>query len=207
LRKWPIYFALLFRELQIGTGPFQTVRITVYIGIYCPWYNLLQRFESMLRSRNYLFRLRLSKSFGSGSRSCFGAANGSDNSFVTTHYHRFHIKKCIFQVFLKNTITYRPNSHARSYWIWISNFMKYFSWPGAGAKTPAPATAPPKSSGSFRHQLYNTGLNAQKMQINYTPWSDWHGDVCSASWASEKCWTTSLHIQPLKMNNVTKNKH
>ncbi len=58
----------------------------------------------VLWSRNFLFRLRLrlSKSFGFGSRS------GSDDSFVTAFYHRFHIKKWIFHVFMKE---YQPNSH------------------------------------------------------------------------------------------------
>ncbi len=53
---------------------------------------------AVLWSRNFLFqlRLRLSKSFGSGSSS--GA--GSDISFITTFYHRFHIKKWIIHVFL-----------------------------------------------------------------------------------------------------------
>ncbi len=50
--------------------------------------------EALLWSQNFLFRLRLSKSFGSG------AGSGSDISFVSTFYHRFHIKKWIFHVFL-----------------------------------------------------------------------------------------------------------
>jgi hypothetical protein len=48
-------------------------------------------------------RLRLSKSFGSGSRSGSEAGSeagsGSDISFVTTLYNRFQIKKWIFLVF------------------------------------------------------------------------------------------------------------
>ncbi len=56
--------------------------------------------KAVLRSRNFLFplRLRLSKSFGSGS----GA--GSDLSFLFTFYHRFHFKKSIFHVFLWKNI-------------------------------------------------------------------------------------------------------
>jgi hypothetical protein len=50
---------------------------------------------TVLWSRNFLFplRLRLSKSFSSG------AGSGSDVSFKTTFYHRFHIKKSIIHVF------------------------------------------------------------------------------------------------------------
>ncbi len=48
---------------------------------------------TVLWSRNFLFPLRLSKSFGSGSSS------GSDISFITTFYQRFHIKKWIIHVF------------------------------------------------------------------------------------------------------------
>ncbi len=69
---------------------------------------------SVMWSRNYLFplRLRLSKSFGSGSR--------SGNSFGTTFFHRFYIIKYIFHVFMKEN---RPNSHTRSYSIWILIFF------------------------------------------------------------------------------------
>jgi hypothetical protein len=53
---------------------------------------------AVLRSQNYLFQLRLSKGFGSGSRS------GSNSSFVTTCYHRSHIKKWIFHVFCEKNM-------------------------------------------------------------------------------------------------------
>jgi hypothetical protein len=49
--------------------------------------------KAVLWSRNYFFPLRLSESFGSGSRS------GSSNSLGTTWYHRFYVKKDIFHVF------------------------------------------------------------------------------------------------------------
>jgi hypothetical protein len=93
---------------------------------------------TVLRSRNYLFplRLRLSKSFSSG------------NSFGTTCYHRFYIINYIFHVFMKE---YRPNSHARSYSIWIFLFLYYFSWPGARSRSrnfDIPPPAPGKSSDS-----------------------------------------------------------
>jgi hypothetical protein len=83
-------------------------------------------FQAVLWNRNYLFprRLRLSKSFGSGSNA------GSGNSFVTTCYHSFHIKKWIFDVFFMKE--YQPNLHARSY---ILILIFYFSCLGAGAET------------------------------------------------------------------------
>ncbi len=59
--------------------------------------------KAVLWSQNFLIplRLRLSNSFGSGS----GSSSGSKTSFVTTtFYHRFHIKKWIFLVFLWKNI-------------------------------------------------------------------------------------------------------
>ncbi len=105
----------------------------------------------VLWSRNFLFPLRLwiSKSYGSG----------SDISFVSTFYHRFHIKKWIFHVFFM--IEYLPNSHAGFYTMWILIFIYYWSWPGAGSRSrnfdiPAPA----KSSGSLRLRLHNTAVGS-----------------------------------------------
>jgi hypothetical protein len=51
-----------------------------------------------------------SKSFGSGA----GYSSHITGSFVTTFYHRFHIKSGYFMSFMKE---YQPNSHARSYTI------------------------------------------------------------------------------------------
>ncbi len=77
----------------------------------------LHSFLSVLWSRNYLFphplRLRLSKSFGSGS----GA--GSGNSFGTTCYHRFYIKKYIFHVFLWKKIDLIHMLDPIQYEFWI----------------------------------------------------------------------------------------
>jgi hypothetical protein len=90
-------------------------------------------FAAVLWSINFLFslQLRLSKSFGSGSRS--GACSGSNISFVTTFYHRFHIKKSrVFMFFMKE---YQPNAHAGSYTIWIFIFIYYLSWSRDGAET------------------------------------------------------------------------
>ncbi len=84
--------------------------------------NQIQRFLMRIRvlppalwSQNYLFPLRLrhSKSFGSG------------NSFGTTCYHRFYVKKygTFFMFFMKEN---RPNSHARSYSLLIWILFYYF---------------------------------------------------------------------------------
>jgi hypothetical protein len=81
--------------------PVLTVTVLLWLSSFgCPVLAVLFLHGSLCRktvlwSRNYLFplRLRLSKCFGSGSRS------GSGNSFGTTCYHRFYIKKYIFHVF------------------------------------------------------------------------------------------------------------
>ncbi len=70
-------------------------------------------------------------------------------SFVSTFYHRFHIKKWIFKVFM---IEYLSNSHAGFYTMWILIFIYYLSWPGAGAETSTfrlrPQVPAPCGSGS-----------------------------------------------------------
>jgi hypothetical protein len=103
----------------------------------------------------FLLWLRLSKSFGSGSRA------GSDISFITTFYHRFHNKKWIFHVFLNKE--YQPNSHAGFYKIWIYEFyfyllLKLTRSQGRNFNIPAPAPAKSSSSLRLRLQLHNTGL-------------------------------------------------
>jgi hypothetical protein len=57
-------------------------------------YTVLGLSYAVLWSRNYLFRLRLSKSFNSS----------SDFSFVTTYLHSFYIKIWVFHLFLGKNI-------------------------------------------------------------------------------------------------------
>jgi hypothetical protein len=78
-----------------------TIQLLAALRYIIPWW-------SVLWSRNFLFplrlrlRLRLSTSFRSGSGS--GDGSGSDISFVSTFFHRFHVKKWIFNVFLWKNI-------------------------------------------------------------------------------------------------------
>ncbi len=74
------------------------------------WFSLV-----VLWSRNFLFklRLRLSKSFGSG----------SDISFDLPLITDFILKKWIFHVFFMKE--YQPNSHAGFYTKWILIFIYY----------------------------------------------------------------------------------
>jgi hypothetical protein len=94
------------------------------------------------------------KSFGSGSSSGSGSGVGSDISFITTFYHRFHIKKWFIHVFMKE---YQPNSHAG----YNMNFYFYLLLKLTRSQNfviLAPALAPAKRSGSLQLRLHNTGI-------------------------------------------------
>jgi hypothetical protein len=106
----------------------------------------------------FLFPLRLrhSKSFGSGSHS----RAGSDNSFVTTFYHRFHIKKVDFSCFLcKNINLIHMKDPVQYEFLFL--FTIKLTWSQSwNFDIPAPA----KSSGSLRLWLHNTARLGSKGQ-------------------------------------------
>ncbi len=90
-----------------------------------PW---ATEYKPVLWSWNYLFPLRHRLSKSSAPAPEPAPAITLELPVITD----FTLKSTFFMFFMKEN---RPNSHAKSYSIWISIFIYYFSWLGAGSQS------------------------------------------------------------------------